>query len=271
VGGCGPGATGPGGPEFALWSKESASKYSTSFVSSVLDLPLPSQPCVVLISGRTADNPRLLTECISAGCKGIYLEKPGAPMVSELQKMRDKAESVGITVLMGSTRTCASTCARLASLRRPCRGCTSPSYRTTRTSEFPLSFSFPSLLPFFSFSRFPLSSLSCVYLFLGVVLCIIYHCMRQNDISCLRHFFTKNAKVSNSHPPLSLLSLSLQCLLPTYSSSSSSSSLHTTGTLPNPSGSALSAMPRACSRTWPSTSLPSSSPSTTSPSRTSRA
>ena len=58
-------------------------------------------PRVALISGRTADNPRLLTECIQAGCKCIYLEKPGAPTVVELQQMRDEAEEAGIEVLMG--------------------------------------------------------------------------------------------------------------------------------------------------------------------------
>ena len=65
------------------------------------DLPEPAQPRVALISGRTADNPRLLSECIEAGCKCIYLEKPGAPTVAELQGMKDVAEEAGIEVLMG--------------------------------------------------------------------------------------------------------------------------------------------------------------------------
>jgi len=56
---------------------------------------------VALISGRTADNPKLLTECINAKCKCIYLEKPGAPTVAELQKMKEEAEEAGIEVLMG--------------------------------------------------------------------------------------------------------------------------------------------------------------------------
>ena len=56
---------------------------------------------MALISGRTADNPRLLSECIKAGCKCIYLEKPGAPTVAELQQMKDEAEEAGIEVLMG--------------------------------------------------------------------------------------------------------------------------------------------------------------------------
>jgi len=97
----GPGAEGPGGPEFNEWATETAAKYGTNFLSSVSDLPDPAQPRVALISGRTADNPRLLGECIEAGCKCIYLEKPGAPTVEELQGMKDVAEEAGIEVLMG--------------------------------------------------------------------------------------------------------------------------------------------------------------------------
>jgi hypothetical protein len=155
----GPGATGPGGPEFALWSKKSMSKYGTFFVSSVSDLPEPSQPRIALISGRTADNPRLLTECISAGCKAVYLEKPVAPTVLELQKMRDKVESVGIAVLMGSTKTCASTCTRLASLRRPCWGFHIE--QRVRVSFLSLFLSPLSSL-FFVFPFSPLFALVCV-------------------------------------------------------------------------------------------------------------
>jgi predicted dehydrogenase len=56
---------------------------------------------LALISGRTADNPRLLTECIEGKCSTIYLEKPGAPTVKELEQMRDEAKAAGVEVLMG--------------------------------------------------------------------------------------------------------------------------------------------------------------------------
>jgi predicted dehydrogenase len=56
---------------------------------------------LALISGRTADNPRLLKECIDGGCTTVYLEKPGAPTVAELADMRDSAKAAGVTVLMG--------------------------------------------------------------------------------------------------------------------------------------------------------------------------
>ena len=98
----GPGAEGPGGPEFNEWAPATSEKFGTTFVgTSILDLPPPKQPRVALISGRTADNPRLLKECIKAQCKCIYLEKPGAPTVAELQDMKDEAEKSNIEVLMG--------------------------------------------------------------------------------------------------------------------------------------------------------------------------
>jgi len=97
----GGGAEGPGGPEFAEFQKETSEKYGTVFATALGDLPAPEQPRVALISGRTGDNPRLLTESIDAGCKCIYLEKPGAPTVAELEQMKAEAEAAGVPVLMG--------------------------------------------------------------------------------------------------------------------------------------------------------------------------
>ena len=97
----GAGKEGPGGPEFADWEKETEDKHGTKFATSLADLPPPENPRVALISGRTADNPRLLTESIANGCKTIYLEKPGAPTVDELASMRDEASAAGVAVLMG--------------------------------------------------------------------------------------------------------------------------------------------------------------------------
>ena len=58
-------------------------------------------PTIALISGRTADNPRLLKEVIEAGCTHVYLEKPGAPTVGELEEMVAFAKSKGVPVYMG--------------------------------------------------------------------------------------------------------------------------------------------------------------------------
>ncbi|KAL7550862.1 hypothetical protein ACHAWF_014065 [Thalassiosira exigua] len=97
----GAGASGPGGPEFKEWADASTSQYGTAFGTSVGDLPDPKQPRCALISGRTADNPHLFTECVAAKCSTIFLEKPGAPTVAELQGMKDEAEAAGVGVLMG--------------------------------------------------------------------------------------------------------------------------------------------------------------------------
>eukprot|EP00956_Cyclotella_meneghiniana_P032483 scaffold89652_cov58-Cyclotella_meneghiniana.AAC.3 len=100
----GPGSEGPGGPEFKEWASSVQSQHdaTTTFLSSINDLPEPqNKPRVALISGRTADNPKLLGECIKKGCKCIYLEKPGAPTVKELEAMKVEAEEAGIEVLMG--------------------------------------------------------------------------------------------------------------------------------------------------------------------------
>lgn len=97
------GASGPGGPEFAEFQKESEEKEGIRFFKSVKDLPAiaDGKNRLALISGRTADNPRLLTECIAGGISTIYLEKPGAPTVAELSKMKEEAAEAGVTVLMG--------------------------------------------------------------------------------------------------------------------------------------------------------------------------
>ena len=97
----GPGAEGPGGADFTQWRKEAEQKYGTKFYTSLKDLPKPEQPRLALISGRTADNPRLLAESIEAGCTSIYLEKPGAPTVTELDTMAKQASAANVPVLMG--------------------------------------------------------------------------------------------------------------------------------------------------------------------------
>eukprot|EP00549_Striatella_unipunctata_P019363 CAMPEP_0118697194 /NCGR_PEP_ID=MMETSP0800-20121206/14339_1 /TAXON_ID=210618 ORGANISM="Striatella unipunctata, Strain CCMP2910" /NCGR_SAMPLE_ID=MMETSP0800 /ASSEMBLY_ACC=CAM_ASM_000638 /LENGTH=365 /DNA_ID=CAMNT_0006596535 /DNA_START=153 /DNA_END=1250 /DNA_ORIENTATION=+ len=97
----GPGGEGPGGPEFKEWQEESEKEYGVKFALSLDDLPKPSAPRLALISGRTADNPRLLTESIATGATCIYLEKPGAPTVTELEQMKTEADAAGVEVLMG--------------------------------------------------------------------------------------------------------------------------------------------------------------------------
>jgi len=96
-----PGGEGPGGDDFKVCQAEWESQYGVKFATSLADLPPPAAPRLALISGRTADNPRLLSESIASGSKCIYLEKPGAPTVAELQAMKEEAEAAGVEVLMG--------------------------------------------------------------------------------------------------------------------------------------------------------------------------
>jgi len=97
----GAGSDSPAGQDFKEFQSETESKYGTKFALSMADLPPADAPRLALISGRTADNPRLLTECIEQGCKVVYLEKPGAPTVAELEQMGKEAEAAGVDVLMG--------------------------------------------------------------------------------------------------------------------------------------------------------------------------
>jgi predicted dehydrogenase len=97
----GGGKDSPAGQDFAEFKSEAEAKYGVKFASSLQELPPPSAPRLALISGRTADNPRLLTESIRSGAVCVYLEKPGAPTVAELEQMQKEAEDAGVEVLMG--------------------------------------------------------------------------------------------------------------------------------------------------------------------------
>jgi predicted dehydrogenase len=99
----GGGKDGPGGPEFQEYKSEAEAKHGVQFFTSLGDLPpvAEGKKRLALVSGRTADNPRLLGESIKAGCTTIYLEKPGAPTVAELQAMKEEAAASGVKVLMG--------------------------------------------------------------------------------------------------------------------------------------------------------------------------
>jgi hypothetical protein len=60
----GPGASGPGGKEFAEFQKQTEEEHGVAFHKSLADLPPVPEGVkrLALISGRTADNPRLLSE-----------------------------------------------------------------------------------------------------------------------------------------------------------------------------------------------------------------
>jgi predicted dehydrogenase len=65
---------------------------------SVADMPAAEGKKVALIAGRTADNPALLEAVVAKGCGTVYLEKPGAPTVAELETMAAFATAHGAKV-----------------------------------------------------------------------------------------------------------------------------------------------------------------------------
>jgi len=97
----GGGADSEAGKEFGEWKTSVEAEYGTKFAMSLGELPPASAPRLALISGRTSDNPKLLTESIASGASCIYLEKPGAPTVVELEQMAEEAKAAGVEVLMG--------------------------------------------------------------------------------------------------------------------------------------------------------------------------
>lgn len=97
----GGGKDSPAGQDFAEWQSATEKTHGTKFLGSLNDLPPPSAPRLALISGRTADNPKLLKEVIAKGAKCVYLEKPGAPTVAELEQMALDAKAASVEVLMG--------------------------------------------------------------------------------------------------------------------------------------------------------------------------
>jgi predicted dehydrogenase len=56
---------------------------------------------MAIISARTADNPELFRSCLDIGSRTIFLEKPGAPTVQELEQMKVEAEKASVAVYLG--------------------------------------------------------------------------------------------------------------------------------------------------------------------------
>ena len=99
----------PGYSEFEAWRQEQETK-GIKFYATVNEVPSPDDGEIRLciISARTSDNPELLDGCLGIGCKSIYLEKPGAPTVLELEEMKTKAAEKGVKVFMGFNKNVSS-------------------------------------------------------------------------------------------------------------------------------------------------------------------
>ena len=96
----------PGADIFDDWRKRMEETHGVQFFSSVRDVPplKDGERRLAIISARTADNPQLVMDCLEhegGCCHSIYLEKPGAPTVGELEAIRDAARAAGVDVYMG--------------------------------------------------------------------------------------------------------------------------------------------------------------------------
>jgi predicted dehydrogenase len=80
---------------------ESLDKAGVKCTDSVAKLPAFTKDTMCLIAGRTSDNPALFKACVAQGAKTIYLEKPGAPSVAELEEMAKWAKLQGVKVYLG--------------------------------------------------------------------------------------------------------------------------------------------------------------------------
>jgi len=100
----------PGYEEFHAWRKMLETEKGVRFFSTVAAVPPPKDGDLrlAIISARTADNPALLEACVENGCTAIYLEKPGATTVRDLEAMRDLASSKGVAVHMGFNKNVSS-------------------------------------------------------------------------------------------------------------------------------------------------------------------
>merc|ERR1711871_91954 len=91
----------PPGKAFAEFKTETEKKHGTEFYANLADWSPKKEATCVLIAGRTADNPRIFKELVAKGVKHIYLEKPGAPTVGELEEMSKLAKAQGVSVYVG--------------------------------------------------------------------------------------------------------------------------------------------------------------------------
>jgi predicted dehydrogenase len=94
----------PGYDDFILF-KTNLEESGVKFFATVKEVPPPADDKttkrLAIISARTADNPKLFAECLDIGCHSIFLEKPGAPSLAELEKMMNDAQNAGVNVFMG--------------------------------------------------------------------------------------------------------------------------------------------------------------------------
>jgi predicted dehydrogenase len=94
----------PGYDEFQKWRTE-LEAMDIGVYSNVNQLPSanPNEKRLAIISARTADNPKLFADCLDKldGCNAIFIEKPGATTVAELEVMKASATVTGVDTFVG--------------------------------------------------------------------------------------------------------------------------------------------------------------------------
>ena len=96
----------PGYDEFHAWRKELEAK-QIGVYAKFSDVPASSGKRLAIISARTSDNPKLFRDCVG-GCQYVFLEKPGAPTVAELESMQTAAKEKNVEVFMGFNKNVSS-------------------------------------------------------------------------------------------------------------------------------------------------------------------
>ena len=95
----------PGYDAFQAWRQELQEQHNIGVYESVAQVPSAAngEKRLAIISARTSDNPKLFNDCLSYldGCQCIFLEKPGAPTVAELESMQAAATAKRVDTFMG--------------------------------------------------------------------------------------------------------------------------------------------------------------------------
>jgi predicted dehydrogenase len=88
--------------DFEEWQKTAQ---GIAFHEKISEVPIPAgAPKLAIICCRTMDAPRIFREAVDHGFTHVYLEKPGAPTVADLEEMTKYASSKGVPVFMGFNR-----------------------------------------------------------------------------------------------------------------------------------------------------------------------
>lgn len=94
----------PGYTEFQAWRQELQTA-GIGVYATVADVPKAAEheKRLAIISARTSDNPKLFADCLAHldACQCIFLEKPGAPTVAQLEAMQAAAQAKQVETFMG--------------------------------------------------------------------------------------------------------------------------------------------------------------------------